>query len=290
MASRSCCLLLALLLGLHASGCATEPTTIDVHDRVDALETHHRGDVPSFVASDVVIVIDQSSLTLLASGVDVDKDGIVGRNPSTAKHAERTAIPAEQWTTDSDDTVEALELEVARALIPRLASRNNRLGLASFTLRARTEGSSLVRFNDKPLTIVPIGPPDAVLAALANFPSARERRHIDLARLLELAIQILEEAPITEPERPRVILLLSAGEPSAPDGIHWSTQRAIGFVDELVDRRITLWAIPFGFADVAYLPDLTRPTGGDVLALEELDALFGPPASRARSAEHETDG
>jgi hypothetical protein len=238
----------------------------------------------------VVLVFDRSSLALLASGVDVDKDGIVGRNLSTAKHAERTATPSLSWTTDADDTVETLQLEVARALVPRLADRGNRVGLASFTLRARTGGTSLVRFNDKPLTVVPIGPPDNVLAALADFPSARERRHIDLARLLELAGKILDAAGTAEPARPRVILLLSAGEPSAPDGLHWSTQRAIEYGHELAARGIAIWAIHFGFADAAYLEDLTQSTGGGVLPLERLDALFDTPASRAGSRDQDLDG
>ena len=37
-----------------------------------------------FYASDVVIVIDNSTLALVASGIDVDQDGVVGRNRSQA--------------------------------------------------------------------------------------------------------------------------------------------------------------------------------------------------------------
>ena len=287
MASRSKCLLLSLLFGFYAAGCAADPTANAAGDRMGTPETDQRGAATPFVSSDVVLVFDRSSLALLASGVDVDQDGIVGRNLSTAKHAERTASPSRGWTSDADDTVEALQLEVARALVPRLADRGNRIGLASFTLRARTGGTSLVRFNDKPLTVVPIGPPDTVLSALSDFPSARERRHIDLARLLEVAANVLDAA---EPGRPRVILLLSAGEPSAPDGLHWSTRRAIEVGHELGARGTTIWAIHFGFADARYLAELTQPTGGDVLPLERLDALFSTPAPRADSSDQDADG
>ena len=87
-------------------------------------------DSPPFISSDVVIAIDHSTLALLASGLDVDQDGVVGRNREwVIRERETLPIPARSWTTDSGDTAEVLQLEVARALIPRLAERGNRLGL-----------------------------------------------------------------------------------------------------------------------------------------------------------------
>ena len=254
-----------LLLGLVSAGCANAPPA------------PLSGRAGAFFASDVVVVIDYSTVALLASGIDVDQDGIVGRNRSAATRRDGLLKPSLIWTTDSGDTVEALQLRVARALVERLAARKNRLGLLSFTLRERAEGTSLVRLTDKPAVVVPVGPSDAVLAALADFPRAHERRRTDLTRLLERSAELLDEAVDVEPGRPRAILLLSLGQPSAPDGIYWSSRRAVGFARQLGERGIAVWAVPFGTADTAFLDELTRRGGGSVVPLEELDAWFGNP-------------
>ena len=153
-----------------------------------------------FFASDVVLAIDQSTLALLSSGIDVDGDGVVGRNKRAAAEWVPLANPAQFWTSDSGDTIQALQLRVARALVARLAVRQNRVGLASLTLRARTHGFSLVQHTEKSAVIVPVGEPGAVLAALEDFPAAHQRRRTDLRRLLERAAELLDDAtPGTEP-------------------------------------------------------------------------------------------
>ncbi len=198
------------------------------------VEVSGRAGTLPFFASDVVLLIDHSTLAVLASGIDVDADGVVGRNRSSVTEWDPLAPPARLWTTDSGDTIAALQLRIARALIPRLAARQNRVGLASFTFRARTNGTSVVRLTEKPAVIVPVGEPDAVLEALEDFPAARERRWTDLTRLLELGAELLDDArPVVGTEstansaRPRAILLLSLGVPSAPDGIYWSSREAV---------------------------------------------------------------
>ena len=289
-----------LLLGVVSSGCANEShvaepaaparqehleieldrPAVDEHIRqpVPFVEVSGRAGTLPFFASDVVLVIDYSTLALVASGIDVDEDGVVGRNRSWVTERGPLAKPAWVWTTDSGDTIEALQLRVARALVPRLSARQNRVGLASSTLRARRQDTNLVRLTEDRAVIVPVGEPGAVLAALADFPPAHERRHTDLGRLLERGAQLLEEAaPNAEPARPRALLLLSHGRPSAPDGIHWSSRRAVEHAAELGERGIALWAIPFGRADTAFLHELTRSSGGNVVLLDRLDAQFGVP-------------
>jgi hypothetical protein len=75
--------------------------------------------------------------------------------------------------------------------------------------------------------------------------------------------------------RPRAILLLYVGEPSAPDGIHWSSHRALELAYKLGERAIAVWAIPFRPGGVGYLGELTRRTGGQVIPLDQLDKRFG---------------
>ncbi len=285
MASRLRCVFLILLLGLLSPGCAKSPAVTEIDDPPGSFEAIEGTSAPPFLSADVVIAIDQSSLALLASGIDVNKDGVVGHNLRPAKEWAPIPTPARSWTTDSNDTVEALQLEVARALIPRLADRGNRVGLATLTLRARTYGTSPIRFYDTSETVVPVGPPDAVLKALEDFPPVRERRHTDLARLLELAAELLDQVRPVEPTRRRTILLLSPGGPSAPYGIYWSSRQAIAAAHQLAERGITVWAIPLGLTDVAYLKELTLSTGGGVLALDQLDSMFGIPDAEAASRE-----
>ncbi|MBW2398318.1 MAG: VWA domain-containing protein [Deltaproteobacteria bacterium] len=252
----------------------------DQHIRAPAplVEVSGRAGTLPFFASDVVLLIDHSTLALLASGIDVDRDGVVGRTRSSVKFWEPLAPKAPFWTTDSGDTVQELQLRIARALISRLAARQNRVGMASFTFRARTDGTSVVRLTEKPGISVPVGDPEVVLAALADFPPARERRWTDLTRLIERGAELLDAAtPDTEPSRPRAILLLSHGEPSAPSGVGWSSQRAVEYAAELDDRGISLWAIPLRSADTPFLSELSRGSGGKVLPLDRLDAQFGAP-------------
>jgi hypothetical protein len=249
-----------------------------IREPVPLVEVSGRAGTLPFFASDVVILIDHSTLAATASGIDVDEDGVVGRNRSSVTQWDPLAPPARLWTTDSGDTNHALQLRVARALVPRLAARQNRVGLASFTFRARTSGTSIVRLTEKAAVIVPVGEPDAVLAALEDFPAAQERRWTDLTSLLERGAELLDDAtPDTEPARPRVIVLLSLGAPSAPDGIFWSSREAIVHSGEFAQRGIALWAIPLNTADPTFLAALTRGSGGNVLPLDRLDAQFGAP-------------
>ena len=293
--------LILLVLGFATPGAANDPAAAqpgepaqqehlaieldrpvsDQHIRepVPLVEVSGRAGTLPFFASDVVILIDHSTLAVTASGIDVDEDGVVGRNRSSVTEwVPPLGPPARFWTTDSGDTNQALQLRVARALIPRLAARQNRVGLASFTFRARTRGTSVVRLTEKPAVIVPVGEPDAVLAALEDFPAAQERRWTNLTRLLERGAELLDNAtPDTEPARPRAILLLSLGAPSAPDGLYWSSREAVEHSGELAERGIALWVIPLNTADPTFLTELARGSGGNVLLLDRLDAQFGAP-------------
>ena len=273
----ACCqhsLLPVLLLGLLNPGCASEPAAVSGNHPSYSSEISERVAAPPFHAADVVIAIDHSVMALLASGIDVDKDGVVGRNREWVGEKERPPPPNGNWTTDSDDTIEALQLEVARALVARLADGEARIGLVSLTLRAWSRGTSLEWLIDKPGVVVPVGSADAVLATLADFPAVRERRRTDLVRLLALAADLLDEASPRESMRPRAILLFALGEPSAPYGIYWSSQKAVEFASKLGERGIGVWAIPFGTANVNFLDELTRSSGGEVVPLEQLDAAF----------------
>lgn len=258
------CLGWMLLVGWVTTGCAGGPRLAP-----------SASDPSAPRASDVVLVIEQSTAGLLASGVDVDEDGVVGRTRSFVAEADPFSKPASSWTTDPDDTAHALQMRVARALVPALAARENRLGLLSFTQRVRQHELVLERHTDRPLIEAPVGSSEAVLAALDEVPPARQHRRSDLARSLSLAAGLLDRAEQAGTGRRRVILLLSLGRPSAPDGIHFASQRALEVAHKLRRHRIELWAIPCVTADLDFLDELTRITGGRLVQLNQLEEHFG---------------
>jgi len=250
-----------------------------IREPVPNVEVSGRAGTLPFVASDVVLLIDHSTLAALASGIDVDRDGVVGRTRSSVRYWDPLGPNVPFWTTDPGDTLSEMQLKISRALVSRLAARQNRVGLVSFTFRARTGGSTIVRLTEKPGVSVPVGEPDAVLAALADFPEAQERRWTDLTRLIERGAELLIDAtPDSEPPRQRAIILLSLGEPSAPSGVGWSSKRAVEYAGELSERGITLWAIPLRRYDMPFLSELTQGSGGKLLPLEQLHTQFGAPA------------
>ena len=91
---------------------------------------------------DVVIVIDLSLSTLLASGVDVDGDGRVGWTHPLAVGFQRgprgganTYLP-KLMSMDPDDSVMRAELMAARHFIDRVDFERTRVGLVTFAKRA----------------------------------------------------------------------------------------------------------------------------------------------------------
>jgi hypothetical protein len=242
------------------------------------VEVSGRAGTFPFYASDVVLLVDHSTLGAIASGSDVDDDGVVGRTRSSVKYFDPLAPNAPLWTTDSGDTVQEMQLRIARDLVWRLAERENRVGLMSFSYRARTYGGALTRLIERPGVVVPVGAPDPVLAALSDFPPPQQYRWTNLERLLERGVELLDDAALDgEPARPRVILLLSHGAPAAPAGVGWSTGEAVESAEGLAARGIEIWAVPLRGTGTGFLSDLTRGSGGEVVPLHRLDAQFGAP-------------
>jgi len=229
-----------------------------------------------FYDADVVIVIDNSTLSLVASGIDVDGDGKVGRTRESVTHYDPLAPSSRMWTTDSGDTVQQLQLRIATSLVPRLAARKNRVGLLSVNLRSPRWYESASHFVIEPEVLVPVGPPGRVLAALEDFPRSLEHRRTDLRLMIDRGATMLDVAATELAERrPREMLLLYVGEPSAPDGVHWSSQRALEAADEFGERGIRIWAVPVLPGDTKYLDQLTGRTGGETIPLDQLDQRFG---------------
>ncbi len=82
-------------------------------------------------AFDVMIVMDVSGSTRVASGVDVDGDGVVGFNPQQ-ELLPPGSYPDGMLSTDPEDTILHAEAAAARALLAGLDARRVRVGLATF--------------------------------------------------------------------------------------------------------------------------------------------------------------
>jgi hypothetical protein len=97
---------------------------------------------------DVMLVIDVSGSTKVASGVDVDGDGELGFNPQ-AELVEPGAYPPEMQSTDPDDTILAAEIRAASALVASLASERIRVGVISFSGEMNPQTGERLRWDQQ---------------------------------------------------------------------------------------------------------------------------------------------
>jgi hypothetical protein len=199
-------------------------------------------------ASDIVIAIDLSNSALLASGADVDGDGVLGTTRSWAKNGGGRGRLHRRWTTDPDDAIIHSELLAARLLISGLAARKNRIGVLTYT------GTPRVR--------APIGSPGAALEAVERIRIVVDWSGTNIALALQEAARMFDETPLLPgPPRPRNILLFSDGEPTVPYTKYTAARRAIEKTRELAERRIRVCTFAFGEdADMEFLSKLARLT------------------------------
>jgi hypothetical protein len=80
---------------------------------------------------DVMLVIDVSDSTKVASGADVDRDGQLGVNPHT-ELLPPGAVPADVYSTDPGDTILQAQVAAARSLVAGLDAARVRVGLVTF--------------------------------------------------------------------------------------------------------------------------------------------------------------
>jgi len=176
-------------------------------------------------AYDVMLVLDISGSTSQPSGVDVDRDGEVGLNPS--RNLEPGSIPAPDGTqnTDPGDSILAAEVAAADALIASLqGSERVRIGILSFSGEMNPNTGYRKRYDQQDAWLeVPL---------TADFASARARLSAILARGpyggtnfaagLRLAIRELAglsgARSASRPNAKKVVLFLTDGVPTFPSG------------------------------------------------------------------------
>ena len=216
--------------------------------------------IARLAGADLVVAIDKSNSSLFASEVDVDGDGEVGRNRSWLQRGEGYGKHPASWTSDASDSVLAAELGAATALVDALAERS-RIGVLTY--------------RDAVKVRAPVGDAGAARAALAKIRPSPDWTGTNLARALDIASGMLDAAAAQGgASPPRAIVLFTDGRPTAPDGRHWASERALERARELASRGIAILAVPVGeTSEPAYLAALASASGGSLLSLEDLRSL-----------------
>jgi hypothetical protein len=209
------------------------------------LEVRGRTGFAELFEADVVIVLDLSNSAMLASGVDLDEDGVVGEDHEwlTAQIARRgntggaaDRVPMHRWTSDSDDTVAMAQLEAAHSIIAGLWSRENRIGVVTYTDRAQVRA--------------PVGDPRLAAAAIDRIRVPRDWNETDVSAGLLAAEASLESPELqTDPRRDRAILLFTDGAPTRPSTESFARARARRVAGDIAAAGIQVYVLSFGNLD-----------------------------------------
>jgi hypothetical protein len=172
---------------------------------------------------DVMLVLDVSGSTKVASGVDVDRDGEIGFNPQFELVAPG-AYPPEMVSTDPNDTILAAEVAAGQALLSTLQGGRIRVGIISFSGEMNPTTGQRARFDQQ----------DAWLEVPLTADLAQAKRALDaiFARgpyggtnfAAGIRLAVTELAGLTgarsqpRPGAKKVILFLTDGLPTFPIG------------------------------------------------------------------------
>ena len=171
---------------------------------------------------DVMLAIDVSYSTRVASGVDVDGDGDVGINPQM-ELLPPGAYDDDVASTDVGDSVLAAQVAAARALLDSLDPRRVRVGLLSYGGEVNPKTGERLRPDQKDAWLeVPFTYDYAqVRQALVGVEARGPGGATNFAAGVRLAITELAGLPgakSTPRKARKVILFLSDGQPTLPIG------------------------------------------------------------------------
>lgn len=172
---------------------------------------------------DVMIAIDISQSTMTASGVDVDRDGVIGIDPRLELLPPGT-YPEDMMSTDPGDSVLAAELNAARALLDSLDPRRVRVALLTFggEVNPRTGERARPDQQDAWLEAAFTHDYDLLRRALVGIQARGARGATNFAAGTRLAIRELAGLPgavsQARPNARKVLLFLTDGVPTFPIG------------------------------------------------------------------------
>ena len=205
---------------------------------------------------DVMMVIDTSGSTAVASGSDVDGDGKVGRRSRRKREAWRNFNPA-YLSNDPGDTVLAAELLATRRLVERMGAGRTRIGIISFSSEPRIEAK--------------LGSDEKALArAFRNLDAGFGSGMTNMQAAIDLAAEALLVARPPVGERRQSILMLSDGYPSAPEGR--ASAAAYEAAREAADLGIRIYSFALGLGQLEsddVFVEMALVSGGGHVRLED---------------------
>ncbi|MDJ0867059.1 MAG: vWA domain-containing protein [Myxococcota bacterium] len=268
-------LLLALLAG-PARGqepwiALESPASDAVHEGVAWVEVRGRAGVGPTRHHDVVLVLDLSASTWLASGVDVDGDGELGRMSSRlrqlrSRNIQTTNLERRHYSSDLDDTTAAALIEAARRFAAGVDPRYTRIALIDADERARVAA--------------PLGASSEQLSEALATLAARARTtggKTDFAAPIRAALALLGP-PHADPPRHRTVLLLSDGHPSSPHPPSLARREALAAAREAAASEVRILAFALGpdaLAGLSFYRRLAEAAGGRTLQSETPGAVLG---------------
>jgi Mg-chelatase subunit ChlD len=176
------------------------------------------------VEFDVMLVVDVSGSTKVASGADVDRDGELGFNPQFELVAPGTYAP-DVVSTDPHDTILAAEVAAGQALISNLEGQGRfRVGVISFSGEMNPVTGQRARYDQQDAWLeIPLTPDlAAAKAALASILARGPHGGTNFAAGLRLAVQELASLSGAKsqprPAAKKVVLFLTDGLPTFPIG------------------------------------------------------------------------
>jgi Mg-chelatase subunit ChlD len=198
-----------------------EPVRNKVHQAPIRGNASADGDRPADF--DVVLIIDVSGSTKVASGVDVDGDGETGIDPHFELVPPGT-YPPELRNTDPDDSILAAEIHAARALLVTLDPDRVRVGVISFSGEMNPLTGNRVRFDQQDAWVeVPLTNDYArAQRALTGIMARGPHGGTNFAAGLRLAVTELANLSgsksLPRDSAKKVVLFLTDGLPTFPIG------------------------------------------------------------------------
>ena len=205
---------------------------------------------------DVMMVIDTSGSTAVASGSDVDGDGKVGSRSRRERERWRDFNPA-YLSNDPGDTVLAAEVLATRRLVERMGARRTRIGIVSFSNEPRIEA--------------PLGSDEQALRrAFRNMDAGFGSGMTNMQAAIDLAAEALRVARPPAGERRQSILILSDGYPSAPQGR--ASAAAYEAARKTADLGIRIYSFALGLGQLEpgdVFVEMALVSGGGHVRLED---------------------
>lgn len=217
--------------------------------------------VAELYESDLVIAVDVSNAAMLSSGLDLDRDGVVGSDRFVGdRWAE---VHPRHWTTDPGDTLMRGQLEAANTIVDRLALRRNRIGF--------------VTYDATPRVRVALGESPPVSHEIARLNRRKVTRQAwtgaNIASALRVSQRMLDgHWRDRSRERARAILLFTGGEPTLPESERFAASMAVRAARAIAaaGTRIYVFAFPGSDPDeLRFLERLAVASNGALIPVSD---------------------